>query len=996
MKRWLCISLAIFAGMSANAGVLTGRIEQRYQAAPEPMFLPTSVSVSSNGTVAVADGVNQRVVLFTADGQQLRVIDAETVPQLDSPLSVRFINADQLLLVDNAQRQLFVVDTAGQLLNTIPLTGDITDVVPATDGYWAVVNDSHQITRFNNSGQTVQTIGEVGAALGQFNYPYRATAFSDGRIGVTDTINGRVEVIGTDGTVTRAIGRYGVQPGELYRPKGIAIDSQDRVWVSDGVLGVVQCFSAQGEFVGVLRDENDEILRFAAPHGLAFDTQDRLYVVELMTHHVVRVAIEISSTAPKPEQPPQRLTDQPRHCTACHIEWMAPLVNGQATELAEVPDNPPNSPHVSHSTVCLSCHDGSIADNRREVWRQHSHQTGITVPEQMNISEKLPLVDGKMVCRTCHSAHTRGGSGNVLKDAVFLRTEGPVTTLCTQCHAYNDAAAHPGHPLGSMPIAMPAALAHEGAFDSAPATMTCITCHMAHGGSNDQLLALPTNDNQLCLACHSEIAPNMFAAEHISKHGQLPQLTQQQAAVASGFHTRLGDDQKLLCVTCHQTHDAPRKYQLAFETNSVTCSGCHPAQRTVSQSPHDLSGSDADLVNRFGSRVSEHGACAACHGAHGSAFSPVPTAADQTGHCTNCHSNGGVVSAPTLPEHNHPDTACTACHNPHDNAQAHFLKAPPEQMCLSCHEDHTLADNSKHRLVSNSTAWPSESVATNDACLACHRPHGTAQTRLWRVPAKSYDDPTSVCIACHTAVSPDADEALQHPAIPEGHEHFAANTCTACHDPHRGVGESLLAASSTENSAETCYRCHSSKANIEHIGHGQIFLEAAGLKATACQPCHITHGASKDVAYPMQPASWLTSAKEKDIPVSNHECYACHTRGGDIPLPPVVTHPDQVMLNLTPPDDPAFLPLFNAEGQVDRNGQIGCKTCHLTHGRATPLPLPTAGVSLGLREARARAWHLREFRMGNVCTTCHGEDALRRFMYFHNEAFRSGSIETGR
>lgn len=996
MIRWLCVSVALCASLSAAAGPLTGRVTQQFVATPTALFLPTSVSVSSTGTVAVADGVNQRVVLFDAQGHQRRMIGETVNGSLDTPLSVRFDATDRLWIVDSIGQRIHVLDETGQLVTTQALTTDITDVVPISNDFWAIANNDHQITRFSTNGEALQTIGQRGSALGQFDYPYRAAVLPDGHLAVTDTINGRVVLVAADGTIERAISRYGVQLGELYRPKGIAIDNKARLWVSDSDLGVVQCFTATGEFVGVLRNENGDVLRFEAPHGLAFDQQNHLYVVELAAHRVVRVTIEENADNQQPPRPPQRINDQPRHCTACHLEWMAPLSTGEATALASVPENPPELPYASRSEVCLSCHDGSVIDDRRAVWREHGHLTGITPPESMTIASELPLVDGKLACRTCHSAHTRAGSGNVLRDAVFLRTEGPVTNMCTQCHDYADTQTHPGHPIGNMPIAMPEVLAREHDFESAPAKMTCVTCHVAHGSRDEALLTLPISDNSLCLTCHAELATNLFGPDHISKHGQLPSLTPEQISVAKGFNTRLGAKQQLLCVTCHQTHDAPRVRQLAFAPDDDTCSACHAEQRRVLDSPHDLRTTHSELVNRFGTKISQRGACAGCHGAHGAAFSPTPTKADPSGQCTSCHAPGGVVKANVLPEHNHPETVCSDCHNPHDNTLAHFLSTPAEQACLSCHTDHTIKTDSPHHIATNPAAWPKQSAETNDACLACHRPHGTEETGLWRVAAPASTGETRACLGCHPADGPDAALALQHPTIPADHPHSTPNTCAACHEPHFGVGQTLLNATSENNSAETCYRCHSEFVNIKHIGHGESYLAHAGHEATACQPCHVTHAPADAVQAYLRPAAWLKKPIPEEVPVSDRDCYVCHTPDGEVPLPRAVSHPQLVMTNLTPPDNPAFLPLFNAAGEVDRKGQIGCKTCHLTHGRTQSLPLPEHMIELNPREARAREWHLREFRVGNVCTTCHGEDALRRFMYYHQPSRRGGSVETGR
>jgi hypothetical protein len=54
--------------------------------------------------------------------------------------------------------------------------------------------------------------------------------------------------------------------------------------------------------------------------------------------------------------------------------------------------------------------------------------------------------------------------------------------------------------------------------------------------------------------------------------------------------------------------------------------------------------------------------------------------------------------------------------------------------------------------------------------------------------------------------------------------------------------------------------------------------------------------------------------------------------------------------------------------------------------------VPPGLGTLSERELRARQWHIRSLGPQSICTTCHGFDALRRFMYFHDAARRGGPI----
>jgi predicted CXXCH cytochrome family protein len=114
--------------------------------------------------------------------------------------------------------------------------------------------------------------------------------------------------------------------------------------------------------------------------------------------------------------------------------------------------------------------------------------------------------------------------------------------------------------------------------------MTCLTCHEAHGSSDDALLTLPISNNALCLSCHEALTPSLFAGQHRSGHGQLPILTSVQKTVATSFKTRIGAGDQLLCVTCHQTHHA--RDLISWPSTEPAASASAATQRSKRCAPH--------------------------------------------------------------------------------------------------------------------------------------------------------------------------------------------------------------------------------------------------------------------------------------------------------------------------------------------------------------------------------------------------------------------------
>jgi len=196
-----------------------------------------------------------------------------------------------------------------------------------------------------------------------------------------------------------------------------------------------------------------------------------------------------------------------------------------------------------------------------------------------------------------------------------------------------------------------------------------------------------------------------------------------------------------------------------------------------------------------------------------------------------------------------------------------------------------------------------------------------------------------------------------------------------------------------------CLKCHADMVTIRKLGHAVEILRKDGFAdADACQPCHVMHADPTTIDPPGMWPKALSTWDGKDHVDQRPEtrCTSCHREGGPVAPPAIAIHPKADMFNPFTPDEPGYLPLWNDRGEIDPKGHITCLTCHLTHGRTTPgaLPAPT-DANLTPREQRARQWHLRSFGPANVCSTCHGIDALRRIMYFHDPQRRGGPIDGG-
>ena len=379
----------------------------------------------------------------------------------------------------------------------------------------------------------------------------------------------------------------------------------------------------------------------------------------------------------------------------------------------------------------------------------------------MKVPQELPLDDGKITCRTCHTAHATGSSVS-LANTVFLRMQNDRGQLCNACHA--DEAAGPktgSHPLAKMDIALPKSLADIGAHAGGDGhQVVCQTCHAAHGGTDEKLLVRGMDASQQCLSCHEQLKPLMWrpgAHEHTL---DMPVRDQTQRQAIADMGTSLGPDGKLSCLSCHKVHHGTPGQSMLADTlvDSRLCIRCHPSRASMADSTHDLRKSAPGELNARKQTPMQSGPCGSCHTVHSYTRVRTPSDGDPQGFCTTCHSDGQVAAKHTGLPLSHPGEvdqkclpaqtaltlypskddpsrkalACLTCHDPHDTRHPNYLRESSEQLCADCHGDkakslvgsHDFGDSGLHN-------GQGRTGAEAGKCGFCHSVHKANGPAMW-------------------------------------------------------------------------------------------------------------------------------------------------------------------------------------------------------------------------------------------------------------------------
>lgn len=456
----------------------------------------------------------------------------------------------------------------------------------------------------------------------------------------------------------------------------------------------------------------------------------------------------------------------------------------------------------------------------------------------------------------------------------------------------------------------------------------------------------------VCVSCHSP--HGTVALEDVQKAKTEEEL---KALVPHGSGSepffRVGRRDSALCIACHTD---------AAHEDAVGALG-------LGQGGHPTGKALVDqMAKRGGESVVDptQEQCLTCHAVHGATGEHLTRGEADGRLCVACHepqatsnrthpmgltgAKGSIEadrSGLPLDEEGH--VSCRSCHDLVEGRGEALLRQPEggANLCASCHGEQAKELAGDHARVRG---------AAGISCLGCHDPHGDGLGEaLNRHAGVASAVDADGCLGCHGPKGSAAKAGVQpgvlgHPVDGKVHEgQKEALVCEACHGTHDPT---------VADASSTCKDCHEEQGAAKaRGGHG----------SATCLDCHPMHSAAP-------------TARIAGVNPASARCLSCHAEGAGTGGAPVVTafeHPDMIFQ----PDGTRWkplggLPLYAADGTeepVGENGDLACSSCHLTHGPDAAEP----GDNL-----RRPGWK-------EACTSCHGEDALPLYRYFHRPDRRS-------
>ena len=264
------------------------------------LLRPIGLAVSLDGRLAVSEEGNNRISLFTLDGDFLGTLAATGENALlERPGGLRFGADGDLYVADTWNYRIQVLGTEGESLSawgepglyglgadTLPVTGlwGPRDLALDADGQVYVADTGNKRIRvYSAQGAWQRDIGSGGSGPGQLDEPSGLALHPDGRLFIADTWNRRISVFDSDGSFQHLIplsAWYGEQGNRPY----LALDvARDLLYVGDPDAGRVLVLDTAGNCLGSFGEPGGDSpvgSRIGTVAGLAIDVQGGVWLAD--------------------------------------------------------------------------------------------------------------------------------------------------------------------------------------------------------------------------------------------------------------------------------------------------------------------------------------------------------------------------------------------------------------------------------------------------------------------------------------------------------------------------------------------------------------------------------------------------------------------------------------------------------------------------------------------------------------------------------------------
>ena len=252
---------------------------------------PWGVAVNDRDEIAVAEGWNHRVSVFSSDGTHLRSFGSEgqNNGEFNQPSGIAFDSLGNIVVTDCKNHRVQVFDRNGKFLHRFGECGSLDHQLLNPAGLSIngncdiIVADVHNqlIKIFSSSGEYLCKFGGAGFLV----EPYHCIQHGQYFI-VSDYGDDSIKMFDLEGKFISKFGKRGERDGQFNKPRYLSIDKEGLLMVCDSYNHRVQVFELSGRFVTKFRSEGSERGEFKYPVSTASLSDGRIVVSDKDNHRI--------------------------------------------------------------------------------------------------------------------------------------------------------------------------------------------------------------------------------------------------------------------------------------------------------------------------------------------------------------------------------------------------------------------------------------------------------------------------------------------------------------------------------------------------------------------------------------------------------------------------------------------------------------------------------------------------------------------------------------
>jgi len=252
---------------------------------------PWGVTVNARDEIAVTDGWNHRVQVFTSDGNFLRSFGRQGNKngELLFPTGIAFHENGNIFLADSGNARIQIFSGEGEYVSSCGGNGSLDNQLSNpcglsvdSDGNIIVADDGNNMIKiFSPDGKFPMKIGGQGS----FSFPHHSVQ-CDRYLILSDSDEHCLKVYDRNGNFQYKFGKQGGGDGEFNKPRCLSVNKSGHLMVCDSGNHRIQVFQLNGKFVGKFGTHGSNLGEFQYPRSMAIQSNGRIVVSDCNNHRI--------------------------------------------------------------------------------------------------------------------------------------------------------------------------------------------------------------------------------------------------------------------------------------------------------------------------------------------------------------------------------------------------------------------------------------------------------------------------------------------------------------------------------------------------------------------------------------------------------------------------------------------------------------------------------------------------------------------------------------